>query len=118
MTSKEALKKILNHKSYERESSCWDYVKTLYQEEVTTINHDLDRLEHLEKENQGVKDDNTRLWHGIEYANNEIAKLKKAIEILKEVVSLNCDATLETERQFLRLSKEEYELLKEVLGDD
>ena len=57
------------------------------------IKQDIDRLEQLEKENQ---------------------ELKEAITILKEVSSLNCDKTLETERQFLRLTKEEYELLKEV----
>ena len=87
-------------------------------EDLEVLQQALDRLEQLEKENQGVKDDNTKLWHSLEYANNEIARLKKAIAILTEVVSLNCDKTLETERQFLRLSKEEYELLKEVLYDD
>ena len=61
------------------------------------IKQDLDKLEQLEKENQG---------------------LKEAINILKEVSSLNCDKTLETERQFLRLTKEEYELLKSVFEEE
>ena len=58
MNSKEALEKILNHKCYEKESSCWDYVKTLFQEEVATIEQDLDRLEQLEKQlNDGTLSD-------------------------------------------------------------
>ena len=43
----------------------------------------------LKQENQGVKDDNTRLWHGLEYANNENAKLKQAISILKEHIGIS-----------------------------
>lgn len=46
---------------------------------------------------------------------NRLEQLEKALEILKEVCSLNSNRILETERNLLRLSKEEYELLKEVL---
>ncbi len=60
----------------------------------------------------------TELTEVVEQNLDRLEKLEKALDILKEVVSLNSNMILETERQFLRLSKEEYELLKEVLGDD
>ena len=71
-----------------------------------------------EEENQGVKDDNTRLWHSLECANNENAKLKQAIKILedrKHILKYNgIDGALELGW----LTKKEYELLKEVLESD
>ena len=76
----------------------------------------------LEYEKETVYDENNQwvknVLKGLKGVKQYIEQLEKALEILKEVVSLNCDKTLETERQFLRLSKEEYELLKEVLGYD
>ena len=38
----EALNKIINHKCYERESSCWDYIKTIYKEETDTLQELID----------------------------------------------------------------------------
>ena len=79
------------------------------------ILQDLDRLEELEKEN---------------------AKLKKAIEILKNKLKLNVEETffppayndmsdygeydwfLNVFNEFINLQDYEYELLKEVLGND
>lgn len=137
MNSKEALEKLSLMINREKcINSEWnqkiDYLKQI-------ITQDLDQLE-------GVKEDNTRLWQGLEYANNENArlkqelkrcqgtikkwmkdnkqliidngKMKKALDILKEFVSLNCNMILETERQLLKLSQEAYELLKEVLEDE
>lgn len=60
-----------------------DVVLTLTKEETLEL---FKYIEQLEKENQGVKDDNTRLWHGLEYGNNEISKLKQAIKILKDKI--------------------------------
>lgn len=60
-----------------------DVVLTLIKEETLEL---FKYIEQLEKENQGVKDDNTRLWHGLEYGNNEISKLKQAIKILKDKI--------------------------------
>ena len=60
----------------------------------------------------------TMIEWGYTIHEQDYNRLKIALDILKEVVSLNCDKTLETERQFLRLSKGDYELLKEVLYDD
>ena len=104
--------------------------KDFYEGVIYRANKKLHELEKLEKENKELNrqldvffnklDKNTiRAIDLISYdLLDENTKLKKALEILKEVVSLNCDKTLETERQFLRLSKEEYELLKEVLSND
>lgn len=90
------------------------------------INKNLD----FQKENQGIKDDNTRLWCGLEYANNENAKLKKAISILKEKYDIRLssdypeydynDKSLTGDLEYILddeipLTKKEYELLKEVL---
>lgn len=79
-------------------------------------------IEELEKENQELKEKTEKIIDElIEHEQKtfrKYAKCKRALDILQEVVSLNCDKTLETERQFLRLSQEEYELLKEVLEDE
>lgn len=85
--------------------------------------HYRDKAKQLEKENQGVKDDNTRLWHGLEYANNEISKLKKALDILKEKLEIQLHQDdeyfpipmISGSEIYQNLTKEEYELLKEVL---
>ena len=84
--------------------------------------------ELLEKENQCIKDDNTRLWHGLEYANNKNAKLKKAIEILKKyglkisyIEGINKITYILFNPQYngcVTITQEEYELLKEVLGNE
>ena len=82
----------------------------------------LERKEELEKENQELKQMNKTLFiHNTEFSLgvpnilNENEKLKKAIEILKEVVNLDANRFIETERQFYRLTTEEYTILKEVL---
>lgn len=49
MKSLEVLKKISNHKCYEKESSCYDKVKDLYQNELENIEQDLERLEEINK---------------------------------------------------------------------
>lgn len=82
------------------------------------IKQDLDRLEKLEDNIKIHKETIKMQQNQIESLQSENQKLENAIEILKEVCSLNCDKTLETERQFLKLSQEEYELLKKVLGGE
>lgn len=71
---------------------------------IEPIKQDLERLEKLEEEND---------------------KLKKVIEILKdrfEIVAITEDRDseyiIETLSYFLYITKEQYELLKEVLKDD
>lgn len=115
-----------------------DYVPLEYREEIKQllikaykdgnqefekIHEKLKRLEHLEKENENLKLENF-IKHLV--LNREIDKLKKAIEILKDkydfdiyynenfttpTVTVNCD-------YFKELTQQEYELLKEVLGND
>lgn len=77
-----------------------------------SLNAILDMLNY-EQIDECIKKDLLRI---IKQDLNRLEQLEMAIEILKEVVSLNCDKTLETERQFLRLTQEEYELLEEVFS--
>lgn len=93
MNSKEALNELFNVAGCERcccsvecEEQMDKYGCVMCEQWHQVIKQDLDKLEQLEKENQGVKDDNTRLWHGLEYGNNEISKLKQAIKILKDKI--------------------------------
>lgn len=95
------------------------------EESFKIIKQDLDRLETLEKENQELKEKCKMLEENeeavlttLEISVKENARLKKVIEILKKMCSLNNNKTLETEECFLRLTQEEYDLLKEVLDDD
>ena len=79
------------------------------------ISQDLGRLEKLEKEHEKLKE---RYKHRAEISNDlckEVKQYEKAIEIFREICLLNNNKTLETERCFLRLTEEEYDLLKEVL---
>ena len=95
MDSKEFLNKIIVFSKeqinyYENkiaEDEKYPSLQQCHQEELKSaqegLNHFLkikQDLDRLEKENQGVKDDNTRLWHGLEYANNEISKLKQELK--------------------------------------
>lgn len=79
MTSKEALEIISNHKCYEKECSCWDYISTLYKNEIQTIKQDLERKEQLEKENQELKEKNTKMFVEL---SNTITVYKKLLEYL------------------------------------
>ena len=76
----------------------------------------------LEYEKETVYDENNQwvknVLKGLKGVKQYIEQLEKALEILKEVCSLNSNRILETERNLLRVSKQEYELLKEVLYDD
>lgn len=93
------------------------------------IKQDLDRLE---KENQGVKEDNTRLWHSIEYANNEIAKLRKGFKLLKDsfeviicrtnfpisVINYSIGFRINNDGVWAHVLQEDCELLEEVFNYD
>jgi hypothetical protein len=115
MTSKEALEKI-----------SWRYVnEPSFQKWCNTVKQDLDQLEELKIENQDLKDNEKIIT---DYGYNlviENEKLKKAIEIMKnkkmsvtffrackDIKEVNSYRNNENQ-----LTKEEYELLKEVLED-
>ena len=72
----------------------------------------------LKKENQELKEEMETLKKYDMELFTTTFKLKKAIDILKEVVSLNINKILETERHLLSLTQQEYELLKEVLENE
>lgn len=117
MISKEALEKLSYIPIYEEDIDIifkGDLCE-VYRNEVDIISKDLDRLEKLEKENQELKD---RYKHRAETSNDlckAVKQYEKAIEIFRKMCSLNNNKTLETEECFLRLTEEEYSLLKEVL---
>ena len=82
------------------------------------IKQDLDRLEKLEKAHEKLKE---RYKHRAETSNDlckAVKQYEKAIEIFRKMCSLNNNKTLETEECFLRLTEEEYSLLKGVLEDE
>lgn len=95
------------------------------------LNELINRNLELKQENQGVADDNTRLWHSLECANNENAKLKKAIEILKKYLGItfydeSCQVYFYEDERYADFScligceEDEYLLLKqafESVGD-
>ena len=132
MNSKECLYEILCMLNHEEVDECDK--KGL----LRIIKQDLDKLEQLEKENQELKKTlNKTRKMGLEiieekeqlsnelhklncYRNielNEITKLKKALDILKEKIKLNTYYLSLVEYDD-GLTIEEYELLKEVLYND
>ena len=135
LSSKEALEELLYYANlnFERENECkTEFSNKIEQmgiadneESFKIIEKDLDRLETLEKENQELKEKCKMLEENeeavlttLEISVKENARLKEVIEILKKMCSLNNNKTLETEECFLRLTQEEYELLKEALEND
>lgn len=80
-------------------------------EALKRIYNDAISLNDIEEDVEEIKND----YNLIKQDLDRLKKLEIAIEILKEVCSLNSNRILETERNLLRLSKEEYELLKEAL---
>ena len=137
MTSKEVLEylrtckfcKIVMGTDYEND----DRYFTLYDvfsEEIEIIQKDLDRLEKLEKENQELKE---RYKHRAETSNDlckAVKQYEKVIDILEnKIVNIlilkycivkgggveTYNLHYKTEE---KLTQEEYELLKEVFGND
>ena len=123
MNSKECLEKLKSMPSCsecENYGKCFD--KPLCNELYDIITQDLKQL-------GAIKEDNTRLWHGLEYANNENAKLKQALNILKnrfEIILYEHTFPISESKYFIGFKynnddiwiyvpQEEYELLKEVL---
>lgn len=131
MTSKEAL--ISLNERFGTGKYSWGFN---IEKELKIINQDLDRLEKLKEENKALKSDNTALeiwndaysedWNKVKKRNE---KLEKTIEFLKNVLGLSLDKNkimfwVVTKRKYdsnnydyARITKEEYELLREVLED-
>lgn len=105
-------------------------VKELRKKEIQTIKQDLDRLEKLKEKNK-VLLVNKNVAQGIaKKFKEENDKLKKVIEILKSILIVE-DFTRENGSHeyymcrrnvfpvfTMNLTKEQYEQLKEVLGND
>ena len=123
MTSKEALEIIIFRlTSHEEDLELRETDKKV----IEIIKQDLERLEALEKENVELRQEVSALEDYSydvdcekEFLIKENEKLKKVIEILKEhlyVKELDIDYILEFNSLYSNhLTKQEYELLKEVL---
>ena len=123
--------------------SCCAYKGDLcevYGSEVDTIKKDLDRLEKLEKENQELKEkckileeNEESILTTLKISVQENDKLEKVIEILKDELDISFEDTSQEGNGYWVVlqnwSGEEevvinfntldnYDLLKEVLGDD
>ena len=125
MESKEALKDLLDILMNFERIYAIDDTHEVKKQKFEIIEKDLDRLEKLEKENQELKEKCRMLEENeeavlttLEISVQENTRLKKVIEIFRKMCSLNNNKTLETEECFLRLTEEEYELLKEVFGNE
>ena len=123
MTSKEALERYYSNLLYGNSGFQTDEEEL---EGLNAIKQDLERLEALEKENVELRQEVSALEDYSydvdcekEFLIKENEKLKKVIEILKEhlyVKELDIDYILEFNSLYSNhLTKQEYELLKEVL---
>lgn len=141
MTSKEALERLyLGLYSQNEMSNYYDLVlknlerleilernsDKVIKDSVALMNKNLElqqRLETLEKENKELRKDNIiKYEYLIEAKNNQIEKLKKALDILKGKLEL-CESiysqVFNSNEYYIlcnkTLTKEQFELLKEVL---
>ena len=121
MNSKQALDHI-------KHMADWEYYDI--KDDILPIEKDLERLEKLEKENQELKEKYKILEENeesvlttLEISVQENAKLKKVIETLKQSLLLSVGElrgiyyVLAYENNYC-MTKEEYDLLKEVLEDE
>lgn len=146
--SKEALERIETMFPFNKEYKSNYYsqfsssVEPFYKD-FNLIKQDLDRLEKLEKKNaslqseiDGLQNKNKKLLVNKNIAQGiatklkqENDKLKKAIEILNDKFKFELGVSTVKEKyyysleflynyQYFRITQEEYELLKEVLGND
>lgn len=125
MTSKE----IINNVIFNLKKHCVDNFVDLTEDidNFEIVLKDLERKEELEKENQELKEEENRLCIEAGKSFYENAKLKKAIQILKErggielFINRNNDNKLTLDFDdciSCVLEPKEYELLKEVLGNE
>jgi hypothetical protein len=78
--SLEALERLCKVKIYQKEASAYDYLgKEIYKEEINLIKQDLVRKEELEKENQELKDKNTKMFVEL---SNTITAINKFLNYL------------------------------------
>lgn len=119
MTSKEYIKSKLEYLTRYEPSLSFDI--DMYE----LILKALERLEMLEKENQELKELQELNKQGLWNLKQENEKLKKAIEILKKYYKFKLfppamdnipEISISTDWEHY-ISQQEYELLKEVLGE-
>lgn len=136
MTSKEKIRDIKsvinefyhNEKCEGRLTECARKSWLLFQEYCDDILQDLERLEALEKENKEIEElylnENKHWCETIDSLRKENEKLKKAFQILTQRIVIKAHRNflfggrhLDIANTTMKLTDEEYELLKEVLGE-
>ena len=143
MTSKEALENIKTAPSFMGGNT--RYLTCLqssipFLEDINAIKKDLDRLEKLEKENQELKEkcktfeeNEESILTTLKTSVQENDKLEKVIEILKDELDISFEDTSQEGNGYWVVLQnwsgeeevvinfntlDDYDLLKEVLGDD
>lgn len=123
MNGKEAYDKIFDKLTYDQQQELGEQV-------LRTVYQDLNRLEKLEKENKVLREKvnhfknvKNRYRRNEKFVEKENAKLKKVIKILdREFIFKTTDVTnvvwIGCEYSKGKLTKEEYELLKEALNNE
>ena len=131
MNSKETLNKIYNYIMIDYDMGLMNNEETeALTEDYNIIKQDLERLETLEKENQELKEkckileeNEESVLTTLEISVQRNVKLRKVIETLKKslllgVGELRGSYYLLAHDNNYSMTKEEYDLLKEVLEDD
>ena len=113
MTSKEALKKIGYLILQEVDNLKY---KDLWKEALNIIKQDLERLETLERNSDKVIKDSVKLINRNLELQQENEKLKKEIEVLRDVYLITYGDLVRKCNNNM-ITQQEYELLKEVLGE-
>ena len=131
MNSIEALEKEIDYLEIRKQTAYRNEYYSVYQECEERINNlkkikqDLEHLKQLEEENQDLKNRlaNEQLAFDKLFESNQklselYAKLKKTIDILKDRKNILKYNGLKGTYELGWLTQEEYELLKEVLGNE
>ena len=110
-------------KQIENNEMCLWGTKNFFEEMINCLKQDLERKEQLEKENQKLRDKLDHRTANNHYIGKLLVKHQKAIEIIKGMdIWLNYDeeefnGSIEINGYF-EITKEQYELLKEVLSNE
>lgn len=132
MTSKEAIQELYNEREYLLGEKVNNKTKNWHNDIkhydninhcLLTIREDLDRLEKLEKENQELKE---RYKHRAETSNDlckAVKQYEKAFEIIVSKIEFEDLGEMQSGNMYRGyfndcFDEEEYELLKEVFGNE
>ena len=99
----EALNKIINHKCYEKESSCWDYIKTLYKEEVESLQELVDKETPMNSKLDTLRLNLITAQGEAEYYKDENEQLKEMQDYLEKVICRWQEKYIALEKQYKQI---------------